>query len=198
LGYLSLGRDARTISGGEAQRIRIASQIGSGLSGVMYVLDEPSIGLHERDTAKLIKTLRNLQQKGNTLIVVEHDKMTIEEADFIVDIGPKAGKFGGEVVFSGTYKELLKSKSETALYMNGKKQISQLQNRTQKEWLELKNVNINNIQDLSVKFPLQNLVAITGVSGSGKSSLILQTLLPFAQEELNRAKKVKKLGGVQI
>ncbi|RTI77653.1 excinuclease ABC subunit UvrA [Campylobacter jejuni] len=198
LGYLSLGRDARTISGGEAQRIRIASQIGSGLSGVMYVLDEPSIGLHERDTAKLIKTLRNLQQKGNTLIVVEHDKMTIEEADFIVDIGPKAGKFGGKVVFSGTYKELLKSKSETALYMNGKKQISQLQNRTQKEWLELKNVNINNIQDLSVKFPLQNLVAITGVSGSGKSSLILQTLLPFAQEELNRAKKVKKLGGVQI
>ncbi|EOI4377388.1 excinuclease ABC subunit UvrA [Campylobacter jejuni] len=198
LGYLSLGRDARTISGGEAQRIRIASQIGSGLSGVMYVLDEPSIGLHERDTAKLIKTLRNLQQKGNTLIVVEHDKMTIEEADFIVDIGPKAGKFGGEVVFSGTYKELLKSKSETALYMNGKKQISQLQNRTQKEWLELKNVNINNIQDLSVKFPLQNLVAITGVSGSGKSSLMLQTLLPFAQEELNRAKKVKKLGGVQI
>ncbi|EOH8462863.1 excinuclease ABC subunit UvrA [Campylobacter jejuni] len=198
LGYLSLGRDARTISGGEAQRIRIASQIGSGLSGVMYVLDEPSIGLHERDTAKLIKTLRNLQQKGNTLIVVEHDKMTIEEADFIVDIGPKAGKFGGEVVFSGTYKELLKSKSKTALYMNGKKQISQLQNRTQKEWLELKNVNINNIQDLSVKFPLQNLVAITGVSGSGKSSLILQTLLPFAQEELNRAKKVKKLGGVQI
>ncbi|EOH9414637.1 excinuclease ABC subunit UvrA [Campylobacter jejuni] len=198
LGYLSLGRDARTISGGEAQRIRIASQIGSGLSGVMYVLDEPSIGLHERDTAKLIKTLRNLQQKGNTLIVVEHDKMTIEEADFIVDIGPKAGKFGGEVVFSGTYKELLKSKSETALYMNGKKQISQLKNREQKEWLELKNVNINNIQDLSVKFPLQNLVAITGVSGSGKSSLILQTLLPFAQEELNRAKKVKKLGGVQI
>ncbi|EPN5613149.1 excinuclease ABC subunit UvrA [Campylobacter jejuni] len=198
LGYLSLGRDARTISGGEAQRIRIASQIGSGLSGVMYVLDEPSIGLHERDTAKLIKTLRNLQQKGNTLIVVEHDKMTIEEADFIVDIGPKAGKFGGEVVFSGTYKELLKSKSETALYMNGKKQISQLKNREQKEWLELKNVNINNIQDLSVKFPLQNLVAITGVSGSGKSSLILQTLLPFAQEELNRVKKVKKLGGVQI
>ncbi|MFY4725287.1 excinuclease ABC subunit UvrA [Campylobacter jejuni] len=198
LGYLSLGRDARTISGGEAQRIRIASQIGSGLSGVMYVLDEPSIGLHERDTAKLIKTLRNLQQKGNTLIVVEHDKMTIEEADFIVDIGPKAGKFGGEVIFSGTYQELLKSKSQTALYMNGKKQISQLKNRTQKEWLELKNVNINNIQNLSVNFPLQNLVAITGVSGSGKSSLILQTLLPFAQEELNRVKKVKKLGGVEI
>ena len=198
LGYLSLGRDARTISGGEAQRIRIASQIGSGLSGVMYVLDEPSIGLHERDTHKLIKTLRNLQQKGNTLIVVEHDKMTIEKADFIVDIGPKAGKFGGEVVFSGTYKELLKSQSQTALYMSGKKKISQQKNRPQKEFLELKNVNINNIKNLNVKFPLQNLVAITGVSGSGKSSLILQTLLPFAKEELNHARKVKKLGGVVI
>ncbi|KGI56239.1 excinuclease ABC subunit UvrA [Campylobacter sp. MIT 97-5078] len=198
LGYLSLGRDARTISGGEAQRIRIASQIGSGLSGVMYVLDEPSIGLHERDTQKLIKTLRNLQAKGNTLIVVEHDKMTIKEADFIVDIGPKAGKFGGEVVFAGTYKELLKSKSETALYMNGKKNIEHFKNRPQKDWLELKNVNINNIKNLNARFPLQNLVAITGVSGSGKSSLILQTLLPFAQEELNRARKVKTLSGVQI
>ncbi|EOX1264323.1 excinuclease ABC subunit UvrA [Campylobacter upsaliensis] len=198
LGYLSLGRDARSISGGEAQRIRIASQIGSGLSGVMYVLDEPSIGLHERDTQKLIKTLRNLQEKGNTLIVVEHDKMTIKEADFIVDIGPRAGKFGGEVVFAGTYKELLKSKSETALYMSGKKQISHSLNRPQKKWLKLKNVSINNIKKLNANFPLQNLVAITGVSGSGKSSLILQTLLPFAQEALNHAKKVKKLGGVEI
>jgi len=196
LGYLSLGRDARSISGGEAQRIRIASQIGSGLSGVMYVLDEPSIGLHERDTQKLIKTLRNLQSKGNTLIVVEHDKMTIQEADFIVDIGPKAGKFGGEVVFSGTYEDLLKSKSQTALYMSGKKQVSCNFKRSQKNWLELKNVSINNIQNLSVKFPLSNLVAITGVSGSGKSSLILQTLLPIVSEELNRSKKFKKLSGV--
>ncbi|MBF7067618.1 excinuclease ABC subunit UvrA [Campylobacter volucris] len=198
LGYLSLGRDARTISGGEAQRIRIASQIGSGLSGVMYVLDEPSIGLHERDTQKLIKTLRNLQQKGNTLIVVEHDKMTIEEADFIVDIGPNAGKFGGEVVFSGTYKQLLKSKSQTALYMSGKKQISHQKHRKQEDFISLKDVSINNIKNLSVDFPLRNLVAITGVSGSGKSSLILQTLLPFAQEELNRAKKVRKLNGAKI
>ena len=198
LGYLSLGRDARTISGGEAQRIRIASQIGSGLSGVMYVLDEPSIGLHERDTEKLIKTLRNLQAKGNTLIVVEHDKKTIQEADFIVDIGPKAGKFGGEVVFAGTFKELLKSKSETALYITHKKNINHRKDRPQKDWLELKNVNVNNIKNLNAKFPLQNLVAITGVSGSGKSSLILQTLLPFAQEELNRAKKIKKVGGVEI
>ena len=198
LGYLSLGRDARTISGGEAQRIRIASQIGSGLSGVMYVLDEPSIGLHERDTQKLIKTLRTLQEKGNTLIVVEHDKKTIENADYIVDIGPKAGKFGGEVVFAGTFKELLKAKSETALYMSAKKDVNQLKNRKQKEWLELKNVSINNIKNLNVKFPLSNLVAITGVSGSGKSSLILQTLLPFAKEALNHAKKIKKIGSVEI
>lgn len=198
LGYLSLGRDARTISGGEAQRIRIASQIGSGLSGVMYVLDEPSIGLHERDTEKLIKTLRNLQAKGNTLIVVEHDKKTIQEADFIVDIGPKAGKFGGEVVFAGTYDRLVKSGSETALYLTHKKNINHQQNRPQKDWLALKNVSVNNIVNLNAKFPLRNLVAITGVSGSGKSSLILQTLLPFAQEELNRAKKIKKVGGVQI
>lgn len=198
LGYLSLGRDARTISGGEAQRIRIASQIGSGLSGVMYVLDEPSIGLHERDTQKLIKTLRNLQQKGNTLIVVEHDKKTIEEADFIVDIGPRAGKFGGEVVFAGSYDKLLKSQSTTALFMSGKKQISHQKNRPQKQWLKLKNVNINNIKNLNADFPLQNLVTITGVSGSGKSSLILQTLLPFAKEALNHAKKIQKLSGVEL
>ncbi|MDO4674345.1 excinuclease ABC subunit UvrA [Campylobacter sp.] len=198
LGYLSLGRDARSISGGEAQRIRIASQIGSGLSGVMYVLDEPSIGLHERDTQKLIKTLRNLQQKGNTLIVVEHDKKTIESADFIVDIGPRAGKFGGEVVFAGNFKALLESKGQTALFMSGKKSVSHQKNRPQKHWLKLKNVSINNIKNLDAAFPLQNLVAITGVSGSGKSSLILQTLLPFAKEALNRAKKIQKLSGVKL
>ena len=198
LGYLSLGRDARSISGGEAQRIRIASQIGSGLSGVMYVLDEPSIGLHERDTKKLIKTLKNLQSKGNTLIVVEHDKKTIQNADFIVDIGPKAGKFGGEVVFAGIYDELMKSNTQTSLYLNNKKNINYQKNRPQNTWLELKNININNIKDLNVQFPLQNLVCITGVSGSGKSSLILQTLLPFAKEALNHAKKIKKLKGVEI
>ncbi|MFV0482021.1 MAG: excinuclease ABC subunit UvrA [Campylobacteraceae bacterium] len=197
LGYLSLGRDARTISGGEAQRIRIASQIGSGLTGVMYVLDEPSIGLHERDTLKLIKTLKTLQAKGNTLIVVEHDKETIESADFIVDIGPNAGKYGGEVVFSGTLDELLKSNTQTAEYLSNKKIIDYRENRKQEEWIELKHVNINNIKDLSVKIPLKNLVAITGVSGSGKSSLILQTLLPVAKELLNRARKVKKISGVE-
>lgn len=198
LGYLSLGRDARSISGGESQRIRIASQIGSGLTGVMYVLDEPSIGLHERDTLKLIKTLRNLQQRGNSVIVVEHDKETIEHADFIVDIGPGAGKFGGEVVFSGNLTELLQSDTQTAQYLNGKKTITYFVRREQKEWIEICNVNINNIHNLNVKLPLGNFVCITGVSGSGKSSLILQTLLPVAQELLNNSKKVKKVDGVEI
>lgn len=198
LGYLSLGRDARTISGGESQRIRIASQIGSGLTGVMYVLDEPSIGLHERDTLKLIKTLRNLQEKGNTVIVVEHDKETIKNADFIVDIGPGAGKNGGEVVFAGTIEKMLKAKTQTAQYINGEKIISYQHNRPQKKWLEIKNVTINNIKNLDLKIPLSNFVCITGVSGSGKSSLILQTLLPVAQELLNNAKKVKKCDGVEI
>ncbi|AQW87246.1 UvrABC nucleotide excision repair complex, subunit UvrA [Campylobacter pinnipediorum subsp. caledonicus] len=198
LGYLSLGRDARTISGGEAQRIRIASQIGSGLSGVMYVLDEPSIGLHERDTLKLIKTLRNLQTKGNSVIVVEHDKKTIEEADFIVDIGEGAGKFGGNIIFAGSYDELMKSDTTTAKYLNGTKNIEYQKNRKQSTWIEIKNVTINNIKDLSAKFPLRNLVGITGVSGSGKSSLILQTLLPVAQEQLNNARKIKKVAGAKI
>ncbi|WP_456322506.1 excinuclease ABC subunit UvrA [Hydrogenimonas sp.] len=198
LGYLTLGRDARTISGGEAQRIRIASQIGSGLTGVMYVLDEPSIGLHERDTQKLIRTLRSLQKKGNSVIVVEHDKETIEAADFIVDIGPGAGKFGGEIVFSGTLKELKKSKTLTADYLTGRKKIEYFHRRPQKDWIEIKNVTINNIKDLSVKIPLRNFVCITGVSGSGKSSLILQTLLPTAKELLNRARKVQKVDGVEI
>lgn len=198
LGYLSLGRDARSISGGESQRIRIASQIGSGLTGVMYVLDEPSIGLHERDTLKLIKTLRSLQQKGNSVIVVEHDKETIEHADFIVDIGPGAGKYGGEVVFSGNLTQLLASNTQTAQYLSGAKKIEYFIRRNQQEWITLKNVNINNIHNLSVEIPLQNFVCVTGVSGSGKSSLILQTLLPVAQELLNNRKKVKKVDGVEI
>ncbi len=198
LGYITLGRDARTISGGEAQRIRVASQIGSGLTGVMYVLDEPSIGLHERDTNKLIKTLRALQEKGNTVIVVEHDKETIEAADYIVDIGPNAGKYGGEIVFAGTLKEMHKAKTLTAKYVTGAKKIEYVHNRPQEEFIEIKNVTINNIKDLDVKIPLKNLCAITGVSGSGKSSLILQTLLPVAKELLNRARKVKKVDGVEI
>lgn len=198
LGYITLGRDARTISGGEAQRIRVASQIGSGLTGVMYVLDEPSIGLHERDTAKLIKTLKALQEKGNTVIVVEHDQETMEAADFIVDIGPNAGKYGGEVVFSGNIKQLLKSNTLTAQYLNGTKKIEYYKRRPQKEFIEILNVNINNIKNLDVQIPLKNLCAITGVSGSGKSSLILHTLLPVARELLNHARKITKVDGVSI
>jgi excinuclease ABC subunit A len=198
LGYITLNRDARTISGGEAQRIRIASQIGSGLTGVMYVLDEPSIGLHERDTMKLIRTLRSLQEKGNTVIVVEHDKETIEHADYIIDIGPGAGKFGGEVVFAGTLKQMLKANTLTAEYLSNRKQIEYFYRREQKEWIGINGVNLNNISNLSVKLPLNNFVCVTGVSGSGKSSLILQTLLPAARELLNHARKVKKINGVTI
>ncbi|GAB6045257.1 excinuclease ABC subunit UvrA [Caminibacter profundus] len=198
LGYLTLHRDARTISGGESQRIRIASQIGSGLTGVMYVLDEPSIGLHERDTIKLINTLKNLKEKGNTVIVVEHDRETILNADFVVDIGPGAGKYGGEVVFAGNVNELMKSKTETAKYLKYEKDINYQKQRPQKEWIEIKNVNINNIKNLNVKIPLRNLVCVTGVSGSGKSSLILQTLLPVAREILNHAHKIQKVKGVEI
>ncbi len=198
LGYITLDRDARSISGGEAQRIRIASQIGSGLTGVMYVLDEPSIGLHERDTLKLIRTLRSLQEKGNTVIVVEHDKETIDNADYIIDIGPGAGKFGGEVVFAGTRKQLEKAKTVTADYLSGRKMIEYFYRRPQESWLEINNVNINNIEKLSTKIPLQNFVCVTGVSGSGKSSLILQTLLPNARELLNHARKVNKIAGVEI
>ncbi len=198
LGYITLDRDARSISGGEAQRIRIASQIGSGLTGVMYVLDEPSIGLHERDTLKLIRTLRSLQEKGNSVIVVEHDKETIDNADYIIDIGPKAGKYGGEVVFAGTRKQLEKAKTVTADYLSGRKMIEYFHRRPQENWLEVKNVTINNIDDLSARIPLENFVCVTGVSGSGKSSLILQTLLPTARELLNHARKVNKVAGVEI
>ena len=199
LGYLTLGRDARTISGGEAQRIRIASQIGSGLTGVMYVLDEPSIGLHERDTIKLIRTLQSLRDRGNSVIVVEHDKETIKSADYIIDIGPGAGERGGEVVFAGKAYDILKAKTLTAQYLKGEKKINyKHSHRDLSKFLEIKNVNINNIKNLNVKIPLGNFVCVTGVSGSGKSSLILQTLLPAAKEILNRAKKVTKVQGVEI
>lgn len=198
LGYLTLHRDARSISGGESQRIRIASQIGSGLTGVMYVLDEPSIGLHERDTLKLIKTLKSLQEKGNTVIVVEHDRETIMQADFIVDIGPGAGIYGGEIVFSGKVKDLLKTTTLSAQYLSRKKEISYQFNRKQEKWIEMKNVTLHNLKNVSVKIPLSNFVCVTGVSGSGKSSLILQTLLPVAQELLNHTKKTLSSSGVEI
>lgn len=198
LGYLTLSRDARTISGGEAQRIRIASQIGSGLTGVMYVLDEPSIGLHERDTMRLIRTLQSLRDKGNSVIVVEHDKETILSADYIIDIGPGAGKYGGEVVFKGSVAKLKSAKTLTADYLFERKRIEYKQKPISNTWLEINNVSLNNIKDLSMKLPLGNFVCVTGVSGSGKSSLILQTLLPTAKEILNRARKVNRVAGVEI
>jgi excinuclease ABC subunit A len=198
LGYITLSRDARSISGGEAQRIRIASQIGSGLTGVMYVLDEPSIGLHERDTMKLIRTLNSLRDKGNSVIVVEHDKETILSADYIIDIGPGAGEFGGEVVFAGNANKLSKAKTLTAEYLYGKRKIEYSHDNAQETWIEMKNVTLNNIVNLDTKIPLKNFVCITGVSGSGKSSLILQTLLPVARALLNRAKRVNKIDGVEI
>ncbi len=198
LGYITLSRDARTISGGEAQRIRIASQIGSGLTGVMYVLDEPSIGLHERDTMRLIRTLQSLRDKGNSVIVVEHDKETILSADHIIDIGPGAGKYGGDVVFSGTIAKLKKAKTLTADYLFGKKDVSYPTKEISNNWLEIKGATLNNIKNLNAKIPLSNFVCVTGVSGSGKSSLILQTLLPTAKEILNRARKVNKVEGVEI
>ena len=198
LGYLTLSRDARSISGGEAQRIRIASQIGSGLTGVMYVLDEPSIGLHERDTMKLIRTLNSLRDRGNSVIVVEHDKETILSADYIIDIGPGAGAYGGEVVFAGDAKKLQKAKTLTAEYLYGKRKIDYQKERKQSDWLEIKNVTLNNIEKLDAKIPLKNFVCITGVSGSGKSSLILQTLLPVARAVLNHAKNINRVEGVEI
>ena len=147
LGYLTLHREARTISGGEAQRIRIASQIGSGLTGVMYVLDEPSIGLHERDTFKLINTLKNLKNKGNSVLIVEHDKETILQADWIVDIGPGAGANGGEIVFNGLVDKLLQTDTLTAKYLKKELDINYQKNRPQKNWIEIKNVNIHNIKN---------------------------------------------------
>ncbi len=165
---------------------------------MLYVLDEPSIGLHERDTLKLINTLKNLRDRGNTVIVVEHDRETILNADFIVDIGPNAGKNGGEVIFAGNADKLIKTNTLTAQYLRYEKDINYQKNRPQNEWLKIKNVNIHNIKNLNTKIPLRNLVCVTGVSGSGKSSLILQTLLPVAKEILNHAKKIQKVKGVEI
>ena len=180
LEYLTLSRMAMTLSGGEAQRIRLATQIGSKLSGVLYVLDEPSIGLHQRDDKKLIATLKEMVELGNTLIVVEHDEETIRSADYVVDIGPGAGVHGGEVVHSGTYQELLKNtKSITAQYLTGKKYIPIPKERRKGngKFISIIGAASNNLKNINVDIPLGKLVAVTGVSGSGKSTLINQTLL---------------------
>ena len=191
LNYLTLNRSAETLSGGEAQRIRLASQIGAGLVGVMYILDEPSIGLHQRDNERLLKTLIHLRDLGNTVIVVEHDEEAIRLADYIIDIGPGAGVHGGEVVAQGDYKDIIKSKkSLTGQYLSGKKEIAIPQKRTpnnKDKQLILKGANGNNLQDVTLEIPIGLMTCVTGVSGSGKSTLINGTLYPIAATELNGA-----------
>ncbi|MCZ2850610.1 excinuclease ABC subunit UvrA [Modestobacter sp. VKM Ac-2978] len=194
LDYLSLDRPAATLAGGEAQRIRLATQIGSGLVGVLYVLDEPSIGLHQRDNVRLIETLVRLRDMGNTLIVVEHDEDTIKQADWIVDIGPGAGEHGGEVVVSGTYEDLLASeRSITGQYLSGRREITIpkiRRERTPGRELVVKGARENTLRGIDVAFPLGVLVAVTGVSGSGKSSLVNDILYTTLANELNRARMV--------
>ena len=190
LEYLTLSRNAGTLSGGEAQRIRLATQIGSGLMGVLYILDEPSIGLHQRDNEKLIATLKKLRDLGNTLIVVEHDEDTMYAADHIIDIGPGAGVRGGEVVAIGTAEELKQNeKSITGKYLSGKLKIDVPEKRRKgnKKFLEITGASENNLKDVNVKIPLGMMVAVTGVSGSGKSSLINEVLYKRLANELNRA-----------
>ena len=189
LSYLTLERSAETLSGGEAQRIRLASQIGSGLVGVTYVLDEPSIGLHQRDNTKLIKTLNNLKDLGNTVIVVEHDEEAIRSADHIIDIGPGAGKHGGEICAQGDLNSI------TAKYLSGKKKIKIPAKRVKPSDKKIKIINAseNNLKEITVEIPVGLFTCITGVSGSGKSSLINQTLLPISSFMLNKSKLSKEI-----
>lgn len=187
LGYLTLNRVANTLSGGESQRINLATSLGSSLVGSLYILDEPSIGLHSRDTEKLIKVLKSLQQQGNTVIVVEHDEEIMLTADELIDIGPEAGSQGGELVFQGTHKELLKdSRSFTAKYLTHKLSIEVPKTRRKwKEYIEVLNANDHNLKNVSVKFPLNTLCCVTGVSGSGKSTLIKKVLYPNVRKYLD-------------
>ena len=194
LSYLTLSRGAATLSGGEAQRIRLATQIGSGLVGVLYVLDEPSIGLHQRDNRKLIATLERLRDLGNTLIVVEHDEETIEAADWIVDVGPGAGENGGWIVHSGTLDELRQNKrSLTGQYLSGKRSIAVPATRRPRDpqrQITVKGAYENNLKDVTVSFPLSTFIAVTGVSGSGKSTLVNQILYRSLATRLNGARLV--------
>lgn len=196
LDYLTLSRSAVTLSGGEAQRIRLATQIGSGLSGVLYILDEPSIGLHQCDNEKLIDTLKSLRDLGNTLIVVEHDEDTMRAADYIVDIGEGAGVHGGNVVAQGTIDDIIKSGSITGKFLSGEHKIAVPENRRfPNDYITIHGANENNLQNVTVKIPLGVFTAVTGVSGSGKSSLINQTLFPAAYNMFNTVKR--RVGSVQ-
>jgi len=191
LSYLTLDRSAATLSGGEAQRIRLATQIGSQLMGVLYILDEPSIGLHPRDNNRLLSTLKALRDIGNSILVVEHDQETIEAADYVIDLGPGAGKHGGEITFSGTPKQLVKSKdSLTGQYISGKKQIHlpKIRRNHTSNILSVNGATGNNLKSINVDFPLGRFIAVTGVSGSGKSTLVNETLFPVLSKELNRAR----------
>ena len=193
LEYLTMSRESGTLSGGEAQRIRLATQIGSSLMGVLYILDEPSIGLHQRDNEKLIETLKKLRDLGNTLIVVEHDEDTIRAADYVVDIGPGAGIHGGEVIYAGDTKHLLECKNSlTADYLSGRRKISVPKTRRQGngKFITIKGAAENNLKNVNVDIPLGEFVCVTGVSGSGKSSLVNEILQKYLSEKLNRAKTV--------
>ncbi|NMB15014.1 MAG: excinuclease ABC subunit UvrA, partial [Gallicola sp.] len=190
LDYLTLSRMAATLSGGESQRIRLATQIGSALVGVVYVLDEPSIGLHQRDNEKLLDALRGLADIGNTLIVVEHDEDTMREADYIVDIGPGAGVHGGEIVAQGTMEDICKSeRSITGQYLSGKMKIPvPKEHRAPSGWLKLKGCRENNLKNIDVDFPVGTFTCVTGVSGSGKSSLVNEILYKILSRKLNRSR----------
>ncbi|PZD79303.1 excinuclease ABC subunit UvrA [Mesonia sp. K7] len=203
LTYLSLNRSSKSLSGGEAQRIRLATQIGSQLVGVLYILDEPSIGLHQRDNEKLINSLVSLRDVGNSVIVVEHDKDMIENADYVIDIGPKAGKHGGKIISQGTPKEILKDDTITADYLSGKKEIEVPKERRMGngKTLKLSGATGNNLKNVSVEFPLGKLILVTGVSGSGKSTLINETLYPILNAHFFNGVKVpqpyKKIEGLE-
>ncbi|MCI5073265.1 excinuclease ABC subunit UvrA [bacterium] len=204
LDYLTLDRIAGTLSGGEAQRIRLATQIGSSLMGVLYVLDEPSIGLHQRDNDRLLETLKHLRDLGNTVLVVEHDEDTMFGADYVIDIGPGAGVHGGQLMAAGTAQEICQSKqSITGQYLSGKKIIPLPEKRRSvgRHFIELKGAKTNNLKDVNIKIPLSCLTCVTGVSGSGKSSLIIDTLFPLLKQHLHgsktRAGHIKSIGGLE-
>ncbi len=204
LEYLTLDRRANTLSGGEAQRIRLATQAGSSLIGVLYILDEPSIGLHQRDNDKLIKTLQALRDKGNSVIIVEHDEATILAADYIIDVGPGAGEHGGEIIFEGTSKEIKKdTKSLTGKYLSGRKkiEISKKKHRGSGKFIEILGASQHNLKNIDVKIPLGKFVAITGVSGSGKSTLMTDILAKYLSKKFYRAKtfpgKHKEIKGLE-
>ena len=208
LSYLSLSRSSESLSGGESQRIRLATQIGSRLVNVLYILDEPSIGLHQRDNERLINSLKELRDMGNSVIVVEHDEAIMREADWIVDIGPKAGRLGGKVLFSGTPEELLKTDTLTAQYLKGDKAVSRLPLAVSQkpiansQCIVLSGCTGNNLKNVTVKIPLGQMICVTGVSGSGKSSLINQTLYPILSQHFYRSKQqplpYKKIEGIEL